>query len=441
MPELTGESLLGVTSALRDAGARRIYLKVLAANDNSKNQVYLGGDLRALNMLPFGGVQGERGSHGEPIFKAELAFGWLTSNGRTAPAPGAQLILYPQYPEVRLSGFLRGCEAPPTDLMGQHARIPGRVLLLGITLEGRIVAHVVAPGSRVANELRALGLRDDGPILVDSADLGHDNGSRGVLLRVLRSVHRKGWIVPRRLRADGSSVPSKGPNSGGYTLEAELGVSANGYSEPDYMGWELKQHQSAGGDGISGATLTLMTPEPTGGLYVDSGAKEFVLQYGYPDKRGREGRLNFGGLHHVDRTAASTGLTMRLIGYDAAAGVITDAGGAVALLDSNDRLAASWSFGGLLKHWSRKHSAAAYVESAKRAEPLAYRFGPRARLAEGTDFGLLLKAFAVGRVFYDPGIKLVRAGGKEELKRRSQFRVRGRDLASLYDSFETLDLS
>lgn len=441
MLEPTGESLLAVTSALRDAGAARIYLKVLAANDNSKNQAYLGGDFRALNMLPFGEVRGERGSHGEPIFKAQLAFGWLASNGAVAPAPGAQLILYPQYPEVRLSGFLRGCEGAPTHLMGQLARIPGRVLFLGVTNEGGVVAHVVSPDSRAANELRALGLRDDGPLLVNAAELGPDDGTRGVLLRMLRSVHRKGWITPRRLRADGSTVPSKGPNSGGYTLEAEMGVAANGYAEPDYMGWELKQHQSAGADGISGATLTLMTPEPTGGVYVDAGAKEFVLRYGYQDKRGREGRRNFGGLHLVGRTASSTGLTMQLTGYDPAAGRIADAGGAIALLDSKDRIAASWSFSGLLKHWSRKHSAAAYVESTKQAEPLAYRFGPRARLAEGTDFGLLLKGFASGRVFYDPGIKLLKAGGKEELKRRSQFRVRGRDLASLYRTFETVDLS
>jgi hypothetical protein len=29
-------------------------------------------------------------------------------------------------------------------------------------------------------------------------------------------------------------------NCGGYTLEAELGATPNGYSEPDFMGWEIK---------------------------------------------------------------------------------------------------------------------------------------------------------------------------------------------------------
>jgi hypothetical protein len=31
------------------------------------------------------------------------------------------------------------------------------------------------------------------------------------------------------------------PNCGGYTLEAELGITPNGYSEPDFLGWEVKQ--------------------------------------------------------------------------------------------------------------------------------------------------------------------------------------------------------
>jgi len=35
-----------------------------------------------------------------------------------------------------------------------------------------------------------------------------------------------------------SVFKSRVSNRGGYTLEAELGITPNGYSEPDFMGWE-----------------------------------------------------------------------------------------------------------------------------------------------------------------------------------------------------------
>ena len=35
-------------------GVRQILLKVLSPNDNSKNQVYLGGDFSVLHVLPAG---------------------------------------------------------------------------------------------------------------------------------------------------------------------------------------------------------------------------------------------------------------------------------------------------------------------------------------------------------------------------------------------------
>jgi hypothetical protein len=52
----------------------------------------------------------------------------------------------------------------------------------------------------------------------------------------------------------------------------------------------------------------------------------------------------------------------------------------------------------------------------------------------GTDFPLLLAAFSRGVAFYDPGIKLVNASTKPELKRRSQFRIAVKDLAALYET-------
>ena len=57
------------------------------------------------------------GTGGSPTIKAAVSLSWLGDNGQLVPAPGAQLILYPAYPEVRLSGFLRGCSVAPSEAM------------------------------------------------------------------------------------------------------------------------------------------------------------------------------------------------------------------------------------------------------------------------------------------------------------------------------------
>jgi hypothetical protein len=41
-----------LVALMKQHGATRIYVKKLAPNDNSKNQIYLGGDFSALNILP-----------------------------------------------------------------------------------------------------------------------------------------------------------------------------------------------------------------------------------------------------------------------------------------------------------------------------------------------------------------------------------------------------
>ena len=52
------------------------------------------------------------------------------------------------------------------------------------------------------------------------------------------------------------------------TLEAELGITPNGYAEPDFMGWEVKQYGVTDFIAIRPRSpVTLMTPEPTGGIY------------------------------------------------------------------------------------------------------------------------------------------------------------------------------
>lgn len=120
-------------------GATRFYAKQLAPNDNSKNQVYLGGGFGALNIIPHGEIEEDGSQVAGSVrdrAKAPVDFWWMDEQG-IAPAPDAQLILYPKYPEVRMSGFLRGAARPPAPLM--RSRDEGRVLLGSDAGECRIL--------------------------------------------------------------------------------------------------------------------------------------------------------------------------------------------------------------------------------------------------------------------------------------------------------------
>src|SRR5690606_13351713 len=118
------------------------------------------------------------------------------------------------------------------------------------------------------------------------------------------------WIDSKRRDRRGNILYCNSPNCAGYTLEAELGITPNGYSEPDYLGWEIKQFGVPRFDKIDSSVITLMTPEPTAGFYKSRGVDTFLRTYGYLDKRGREDRINFGGVHRVGESHPTTQLTM-----------------------------------------------------------------------------------------------------------------------------------
>ena len=423
-------------------GARKLYAKPLAENDNSKNQVYFGPDFQALNLFPNEGIVADS-SPKNPIFKAKLHFGWLTSNGAIADAPGAQLILYPQYPEVRFSGFLKGCAAPPSSLMA--GRMSGRVLFLAITGDRRVVGFVVGSSDEIAAEFCTLGLLARAGVFIELSlpTIPDESDSRTKLLAELHRINRLGWIDSKQLDKSGRIDPCRAPNCGGYTIEAELGIPKNSEGEPDFLGWEVKQHSvTSFARADSGTAITLMTPEPTGGFYKAQGVDSFIRKFGYADKNDKPDRLNFGGIHRAGERQPSTGLTMQLTGYDAAQDKITDAGGAIALVSDAGEVAAAWAFSGLLAHWSRKHTRAAYVPSMRRTEPhWQYAYGARVRLAQSTDGLRLLKALACGAVYYDPGIKLENAStAQAKSKKRSQFRVASKNITALYETVETVEV-
>ncbi|MBI3417612.1 MAG: hypothetical protein HY043_20160 [Verrucomicrobia bacterium] len=256
-------------------------------------------------------------------------------------------------------------------------------------------------------------------------------------------VHGVGWIDSKQLDSDGQLKPCTAPQCGGFTLEAELGIPKNSDAEPDFLGWEVKQFAVEDFERIESAKpITLMTSEPDGGFYKVADVEAFIRKFGYADKQGREDRMNFGGRHFAGRSCAPTGLTMQLTGFDGVTGKIVDANGEIALLSPAGEVAASWSFKKILEHWSHKHSKAVYVPSKRQLEPVRqYAYGNKVRLAQRTDSLRLLRAFAAGAVYYDPGIKLEGASSeKPKNKKRSQFRVASRNIAALYETVETVEV-
>lgn len=448
-------TLAQLKELFRTAGCVKLYAKPLAENDNSKNQVYFAGAVEALNVFPSETIFAENTKRG-PSFKARLKFAWILEDGTIAPAPNAQLILYSQYPEVRFSGFLQGCDAGPSQLMADRKRaktfsptaarqLVGRILFLGVTRDRRTLGYVAAGNSQVASDFntqtfpQAFVVFREVPLPVPEADVD----SKEKLLVELGRIHRLGWIDSKQLDTSGRIGPCNAPQCGGFTLEAELGIPKNSEAEPDFLGWEVKQYAVDDFNRIESAKpITLMTPEPSGGFYKEHSVEAFIRKFGYADKMGRQDRMNFGGRHIVGTPCGPTGLTMQLVGYDAATNKIVDANGEIALLSSKGEIAASWSFKKILEHWSRKHTKAVYVPSKRRTDPAwQYSYGNKVRLAQNTSSIKLLQAFATGAVYYDPGIKLENASQKPEVKRRSQFRVASKSISALYETVETVQVS
>ncbi len=426
-----------------DTGCTSVYVKTLAANDNSKNQVYMGGNFDALNIFPIAEIiTDNEGDWKSPRFKTKLNFYWLNDEGNLCYAPNAQFILYPEYPEVRFSGFLKGCKGAPSDLMATRAE--HRLLFMGIHNSGKIVGYVTSPDGVLAKEFNAQKDIEVQGIFKVLQIQGNkiQKDTRLDLLTELRRIHELGWISSKRLNADMKILPCESSNCGGYTLEAELGISPNGYSEPDYLGWEVKQFKVKNFEKYKNEVITLMTPEPTGGYYVEESVKAFIEKFGYTDKRGRENRMNFGGIHKSGIKHETTGLTMVLDGFDIASGKMLNPNGAITLLGKKDIVAASWSFSSLILHWTRKHSKACYVPALAETEPKRkYAYGNHVILGSGTDFNLFLKEMASGHIVYDPGIKMENVSTKPVIKRRSQFRIKSGYLPELYRKNEVVDVT
>lgn len=432
--------LLKLKRIFKDNGCQKVYAKVLSPNDNSKNQVYLAGSFDILNIFPISEITSDSsGDWKRDRFKATLNFFWIGEEDNIYLAPKTKLVLYPKYPEVRFSGFLAGCKSAPSSLM--TSRDADRILFLAPNKQGQVIGYVTPHNSNLANEFFSMKSEPNlGIFHIINIESEEDN--KEILIKELKRIHKLDWIPSKRLNSNGISIACNASNCGGYTLEAELGITPNGFSEPDYLGWEIKQFGVKKLENINASVITLMTPEPNGGIYKEEGVEAFLRGYGYKDMRGREDRINFGGVHKVGLKHKKTDLTLHLVGFDSESGKIRNSDGKIVLVDENDIETASWSFTALLKHWNKKHNQACYVPSLSSVEhQRQYKYGNNILLGIGTDFQLFLKEMYNGNIYYDPATKMESASTNPEIKRRNQFRVKSQFLGNLYKEKENIDLN
>jgi len=445
-------SVRQLVQAMRDKGVTRLYLKRMSPNDNSKNQPYLGPDISSIGFLPVGKWKGfrtssEKQSKTSTRFIANISLVWMDGAANLYPAPNSKVIFYPRYPEVRLSGFLQGSNWTSNGLFdpARRGREKGRMLFLGVTQDSKIICHACDRESTLASEIEDHNFPRSGvieEIPLASTDLDID--AKDELLRRLLAIHRKGWIDSARLDPNGKPLKCNNRNCGGYTLESEFGITPNGFSKPDFLGWEIKQYGVKDFTRDQARKISILTPEPTGGFYGQHGVKAFVLKYGRLNKKNPD-RMDFVGVHKCNQRRSDTGLMLTLEGYDPYAnkgrGAINDPeGGALSLSDERGDVAASWSFEGLVSHWTQKHQNCVYVRSESRARPRQYRYGSEVRLGHGTSFELFLKSIWEQKIILDPAPKVEELSGKQLVKARNQFRVSSKDIGYLYHEVESVQL-
>ena len=423
-------------------GAKRFLIKKLANNDNSKQQIYLGSDFEVIRIIPSGDMYADGVSKKGAIFKAPVVFFWIDLEGEVDRAPNTQIIFYPKYPETRLSGFIQGSNKnkniaprqlmlPPTPEQRNERGDTNRYLILGVN-ETTVWAHCTAWTGELHSEITLL-LEKEAIIPVTSVFFEFsktDETSEEKLLYKLKEIYLRGPINSCRMNPQGEIIPYTAQNGAGYTLEAQFGITPNGFSDPDFMDWELKSH--------SHGVVTLMTPEPNIGLYL-ANLKDFMDAYA---TKKRPERLDFASRHLIDRRNEKSTLTMYVEGFEPIKKEILDPQGGLMLRDDQGKLAAGWSFEKLIDHWKKKHNNTCFVSTTKiSTTPPQYSYGPEVTLAKGTDLKMFISALFLSTIYYDPGVNMKLINDKWRSKKRNQFRVNWRNIETVYSEVKQVDLS
>jgi len=430
----------------------QLFIKYLSENDNSKNQVYLGGNLDAANMFPLRNITVHKGTSKKPnankkgkgsIIKGTLVFHWLSDNGEIHHAPHSQIILYPQYKEARFSGFLKDCSHAPRDLMAP--RIPGRIMILGVSDKYGVVGYVTTAKTNLAKDIKSIGLTKQSGVFYKLALKKSKviTNTQAELLKDLRRLHKAQWINAERMLADRTIVKYESNNSGGYTLECFFNIPSNSVSAPDYLGWELKQFKVNNLDKPGKKAITLMDlgPSGEGSYYKKHGQKAFMMKYGKANTKGIKDRLDFTGSHYYG-IQNNTGLTLTLLGFDPVNSKITDINKGVALIDSKGAVAAMWDYSQIFQRWNKKHANAAYIPSTFRKTTCKqHKYSALISLGSGTDPIMFLKAIVNGHVYFDPGINMKNISTpNSKVHYRGPFRIPYTELKHLYKEYKTIRL-
>jgi hypothetical protein len=469
------DSLALIEQKLRDVGADKAILKMLPKNANDKNQVYFASSFSSL-YNNFDLTLAERGTstsqtkdHSTPgSYIPEAVFNqflWAKRDGSHIKAKNVKVIVYTQYPEARLSGFLTTENTMPQSLSIAYTKAhpeSKRLLVLGRLPGGACVALVYlnVPETLAAEVAMLPGLEGSKVCKVLRIDLGY---GEKLFSRLAEIVSRP--LKGCRLDTFGNTLPFAGTQVCGYTLEHALDIAPNAGKDGDLYGIELKTHTQA--------KVTLFTPEPDFGLYADN-FEEFMRKYGYD----KGGELRVTGTHRANERCAKSKLTLKVREYhvanpdDPKSDWVRDGIGTrkpfpynpvtsltskmnaveVVLEDDCGFVAAGWSLERLMNNWGVKHNEVVYISASKTRNTNAAEveqgfeylvtFAPKVIWCRETSAEYLLKAIDNGVIYLDPAPKFV-PGDASKNKRRAQWRVNDitKAIVALYDHIEVRDLT
>ncbi|MBJ7312181.1 MvaI/BcnI family restriction endonuclease [Rugamonas sp. CCM 8940] len=436
-------SVAELSALLALYGADLALLKILPKNANDKNQIYVASDFGVLFDI-FDLTLAERGaSTSETKDRSDSSsrireaafnsFTWIRRNGPPVAARRVKAIIYPQYPEARLSGLQTVENTMPQALSVAYTKQypeAKRLLVLGRLPRGECIGLVcIDMSSEFEAELAALPGFTRAKAC-KRLEIAQD--SAGKLEARLASVLGKS-LPGCRLDSYGNTLPFSGTQVCGYTLEHALGIVPNSNMDGDLYGIELKTHTQV--------KVTLFTPEPDGGLYVESFAG-FMKKYGYADA---DGDYRLTGVHRAGEICAKSGLTLQVWEYREEEGrrvaypynpatALTAKIGAVdvVLTGPEGEVAASWSLERLMNCWGAKHNQVVYIKANKVPNPDAAQaaaghehlvtFERTVMWCRNTTAERLLNAICDGVIFLDPAPKL-HATSSAKNKRRAQWRV------------------
>ena len=454
-------SLEDIFSKLQNFNVEKALFKKLPKNANDKQQLYFAKDFSLLHEM-FALTLNERTNSSsttkrnsdknakitEALFDT---FYWVENSGRKVLGKNVKAIIYPQYPEARLSGFTTVENTMPRCMSINHVKsYPNRLLVLGANKNGDCFAFIFDDVS----ELLFKEIKDKLQLFGRSTVCRFallDSGYSDKLKQLLAQYVNKP-LKGCRFNKKGDTVPFNGTQVCGYTLENALGILPNANMNGDIYGIELKAHTAP--------KVTLFTPEPDFGLYSDDFNK-FMKTYGYLDSNGD---LRLTGYHVAGKKNNKSNLTLRVVEKEDEDGEIiynnynptTDLTSKmhkieIILFDEANNIAAGWSIGRLMNCWGVKHNEAVYVEAKKDINPNAteskygYKYivtySQKVIWCKGTSAENLLSAINTGLIFLDPAPKLHHSNPSEN-KRRSQWRVNNINKAVhlLYGDVKTVDV-